>query len=172
MVLVSIDTLVQSINVALSALMMLEFLQVRREFERKSIMRSKSYLSLLMLSICAVAIAGVVVASKAVSAPAAKNGSAPAAQDNSKPKQAVRLQRLTPEYWRVTFDNPPFNIFGPETIPQLNAVITQIETDPHVRVVVFDSAVPGFFSDSLRFRATPGGHQRSSPGSGPPASFA
>ena len=44
------------------------------------------------------------------------------------------------EYWRVTFDNPPFNIFGPETIPQLNAVITQIEKDPRVRVVVFDSA--------------------------------
>jgi enoyl-CoA hydratase/carnithine racemase len=116
-------------------------------------MRSKLYLSLLMLSIGAVAIAGIVVASKAASAPAAKNGSTPVAQessapatgDSSKPRQEVRLRRLTPEYWRVTFDNPPFNIFGPETIPQLNAVITQIETDPHVRVVVFDSAVPGFF---------------------------
>jgi enoyl-CoA hydratase/carnithine racemase len=31
------------------------------------------------------------------------------------------------------------------TIPQLNSVITQIETDPKVKVVVFQSAVPGFF---------------------------
>jgi enoyl-CoA hydratase/carnithine racemase len=100
-------------------------------------MRSKLYLPVLLLGICAVAIAGIMVAGKAASAPAAK--------DNSAPRQEVRLQHLTPEYWRVTFDNPPFNIFGPESIPQLNAVITQIETDPQVRVVVFDSAVPGFF---------------------------
>jgi enoyl-CoA hydratase/carnithine racemase len=61
------------------------------------------------------------------------------------PKQEVRLERVTPAYWRVTFDNPPFNLFGPETIPQLNSVVTQIETDPSVKVVVFQSAVPGFF---------------------------
>jgi enoyl-CoA hydratase/carnithine racemase len=60
-------------------------------------------------------------------------------------KRQVRVDRRTPEYWRVTFDNPPFNIFGPDTIPQLNEAITAIETDPHVKVVVFDSAVPGFF---------------------------
>jgi enoyl-CoA hydratase/carnithine racemase len=56
-----------------------------------------------------------------------------------------RLERVTPGYWRVTVANPPYNIFGPESIPQLNAVITQIERDPNVKVVVFDSAVPGFF---------------------------
>lgn len=61
------------------------------------------------------------------------------------PRQEVRLERRTPEYWRVTFDNPPFNIFGPSTIPQLNEVITQLETDSRVRVAVFDSAVPNFF---------------------------
>jgi len=60
-------------------------------------------------------------------------------------KQEIRIERLTPEYWRVTFDNPPFNIFGPETIPQLNSVVTQLETDPKVKVVVFQSAVPGYF---------------------------
>jgi enoyl-CoA hydratase/carnithine racemase len=60
-------------------------------------------------------------------------------------KQEIRTERRTPEYWRVTMDNPPFNIFGPETIPQMNEVITAIETDPQVKVVVFDSAVPGFF---------------------------
>ncbi len=32
----------------------------------------------------------------------------------------IRLERRLPSYWRVTFDHPPLNIFGPETIPQLN----------------------------------------------------
>jgi enoyl-CoA hydratase/carnithine racemase len=57
----------------------------------------------------------------------------------------VRLTRVTPEYWRVTFHNPPFNVYGPNTMPQLNKVVTAMETDPHVRVVVFDSDVPDFF---------------------------
>jgi enoyl-CoA hydratase/carnithine racemase len=45
----------------------------------------------------------------------------------------------------VTFAHPPLNIFGPETIPQLNEIVTALETDRDVRVVVFDSAVDGFF---------------------------
>lgn len=57
----------------------------------------------------------------------------------------VRLTRVTAEYWRVTLHNPPFNIYGPKTMPQLNAVVTAMETDPDVRVVVFESDVPGFF---------------------------
>ena len=61
------------------------------------------------------------------------------------PTEQIRLECLTPQYWRVTLDNPPFNIFGPETIPQLNGVITQIEADAKVKVVVFQSATPGFF---------------------------
>jgi enoyl-CoA hydratase/carnithine racemase len=60
-------------------------------------------------------------------------------------KQEIRVRQVSPTYWRVTLHNPPFNIFGPETIPQLNEVITAIEKDPDLRVVVFDSDVPGFF---------------------------
>ena len=56
-----------------------------------------------------------------------------------------RITRVTPAYWRVTIDHPPFNIFGPESIGQLNEVITQVENDPALKVLVFDSAVPGFF---------------------------
>jgi enoyl-CoA hydratase/carnithine racemase len=76
--------------------------------------------------------------------PAGERAGVPSATDAA-PNQEIRLERITPEYWRVTLDNPPFNIFGPETIPQLNSVITQIETDPNVKVVVFQSAVQGFF---------------------------
>ncbi|OKO68476.1 enoyl-CoA hydratase/isomerase family protein [Bradyrhizobium sp. AS23.2] len=57
----------------------------------------------------------------------------------------IRLERRLPSYWRVTFDMPPVNIFGPRQLPQLNDIVTKIETDPEVKVVVFDSAVEGFF---------------------------
>ncbi len=46
----------------------------------------------------------------------------------------IRLARRTPTYWRVTFDNPPLNIFGPETIPELNEIVTALETDEDVKV--------------------------------------
>jgi enoyl-CoA hydratase/carnithine racemase len=65
----------------------------------------------------------------------------------------VRLQTRSPAYWRVTFDHPPLNIFGPETSPQLNEIITALETDKHVKVVVFDSAVEGFFLTHYDFFA-------------------
>ncbi|UVC11174.1 enoyl-CoA hydratase/isomerase family protein [Rhizobium sp. TH2] len=89
------------------------------------------------------------------------------ADDAKSSERQIRVERRTPAYWRVTFDNPPFNIFGPETIPQLEAVITAIENDPLLKVVVFDSAVPDFFlthynfipplSDSTGLRAGPTG---------------
>ena len=67
----------------------------------------------------------------------------------------VHLTRRSPDYWRVTFDHPPLNIFGPETIPQLNEIITALETDKDVKVVVFDSAVEGFFLTHYDFLARP-----------------
>jgi enoyl-CoA hydratase/carnithine racemase len=66
-------------------------------------------------------------------------------------RQEVTITHVTPEYWRITFDNPPFNIFGPETIPQLNDAVSQLERDSRVKVVVFDSAVPGFFLTHYNF---------------------
>src|SRR5436305_12495026 len=65
----------------------------------------------------------------------------------------ILLTRHSPAYWRVTFHHPPLNIFGPETIPQLNEIITAVETDKHVKVVVFDSAVQGFFLTHYDFLA-------------------
>jgi enoyl-CoA hydratase/carnithine racemase len=65
----------------------------------------------------------------------------------------IYLTRRSPQYWRVTFDHPPLNIFGPKTIPQLNEVITAIEADKQVKVVVFDSAVEGFFLTHYDFLA-------------------
>ena len=65
----------------------------------------------------------------------------------------IRLSRRSPHYWRVTLDHPPLNIFGPDTIPQLDEVVTAIENDKDLRVVVFDSAVEGFFMTHYDFLA-------------------
>src|SRR5205085_6042547 len=65
----------------------------------------------------------------------------------------VFLTKHSPAYWRVTLNHPPVNIFGPKTIPQLNEVITMIETEEAVKVVVFDSAVAGFFMTHYDFLA-------------------
>ena len=67
--------------------------------------------------------------------------------------EQIFLGRRSRYYWRVTFDRPPLNIFGPETIPQLNEIITALETDKDVKVVVFDSAVAGFFLTHYDFLA-------------------
>src|SRR5262245_16767423 len=65
----------------------------------------------------------------------------------------ILLTQRSPAYWRVTFNHPPLNIFGPETIPQLAEIVTALETDEHVKVVVFDSAVEGFFLTHYDFLA-------------------
>jgi enoyl-CoA hydratase/carnithine racemase len=65
----------------------------------------------------------------------------------------IYLTPRSPQYWRITINRPPLNIFGPDTIPQLNEVITAIETDEQVKVVVFDSAIDGFFLTHYDFLA-------------------
>ena len=65
----------------------------------------------------------------------------------------VFLTKHSPEYWRVTFSHPPLNIFGPKTIPQLDEIITAVESDEQVKVVVFDSAIDGFFLTHYDFLA-------------------
>jgi enoyl-CoA hydratase/carnithine racemase len=72
--------------------------------------------------------------------------------DTTMVKQII-LTRRSPAYWRVAFDHPPLNSFGPETIPQLNEIITALEIDEQVKVVVFGSAVDGFFLTHYNFLA-------------------
>ena len=67
----------------------------------------------------------------------------------------IHVRRQSDAYWRVTFDIPPLNIFGPANIPQLERVVSSLETDDYVKVVVFDSAVDGFFLTHYDFLAKP-----------------
>lgn len=74
---------------------------------------------------------------------------------DSELNKQIRIERVSPAYWRVTFDIQPLNIFGPQNMAQLQAVVAALETDKDVRVVVFDSAIEGFFLGHYDFLAAP-----------------
>jgi enoyl-CoA hydratase/carnithine racemase len=74
---------------------------------------------------------------------------------NTRDEGEIRLVRRSDAYWRVTFDLPPLNIFGPANIPQLEEIVSSLESDDKVKVVVFDSAVDGFFITHYNFLAKP-----------------
>ena len=63
----------------------------------------------------------------------------------------IRLNRQSPAYWRVVFDIPPLNIMGPEFVLEFGKIMTAIETDQELRVVVFESAVEGVFLNHSDF---------------------
>ena len=65
----------------------------------------------------------------------------------------IRVNRITPACWRITFDNPPLNAMRPEFVMQFQEIMTAIETDEDLKVVVFDSAVEGFFLNHIDFTA-------------------
>ena len=68
-------------------------------------------------------------------------------------KAQIRLTRTSSAYWRITFDNPPLNLMGPQFVREFRELITAIETDEDVKVVVFDSAVDSFFLNHSDFLA-------------------
>jgi enoyl-CoA hydratase/carnithine racemase len=57
----------------------------------------------------------------------------------------VRVIKETSAYWRVLFDYPPFNIVDATIFEGLQALIAQMDTDPNLRVVAFESANPEFY---------------------------
>jgi enoyl-CoA hydratase/carnithine racemase len=66
----------------------------------------------------------------------------------------IRLSHVTAEYWRVVIDNPPLNLMGPDLLLQFRDIMRVLETDEHVNVVVFESAVPGFFLNHSDFNGS------------------
>src|SRR5580700_7812957 len=79
---------------------------------------------------------------------------APGGLVNAKTTTAqVRLTRLSPAYWRITFDNPPLNVMGPQFVREFREIIGTVEADEKVKVLVFESAVEGFFLNHSDFHA-------------------
>jgi len=63
----------------------------------------------------------------------------------------VRLNRVSSYYWRVIMNNPPLNLMGPEFLLQFREIMSAIESDELLKVVVFESAVDGFFLNHSDF---------------------
>src|SRR5437868_3495329 len=85
---------------------------------------------------------------------ATMNAPTKVAQMNAATKSPqIRVSRRSPAYWRVTIDNPPINVMGPEMVQQFQEVINALETDEQVRVVVFESAVDDYFLNHSDFTA-------------------
>src|SRR3982074_862770 len=65
----------------------------------------------------------------------------------------VRLNLITDSYFRVVLHNPPLNLMGPEFVWQIREIVTTLEKNDRVKVVVFESAVDGFFLNHSDFLA-------------------
>ena len=63
----------------------------------------------------------------------------------------IRVKRASPAYWRVVFDNPPLNLMGAEFVLEFRDIMAALESDEKVKVVVFESAVEGFFLNHSDF---------------------
>jgi len=65
----------------------------------------------------------------------------------------LRISQSSPACWRITFDNPPLNLMGPEFVLEFRKIVTSLEADEQVKVVVFESCVEGFFLNHSDFLA-------------------
>jgi enoyl-CoA hydratase/carnithine racemase len=71
-------------------------------------------------------------------------------KDSSNTAQ-IRANPVSSSYWKVVMNNPPLNLMGPEFVLQFREIMTAIESDAQLRVVVFESAVEGFFLNHADF---------------------
>jgi len=57
----------------------------------------------------------------------------------------VRVIEETSAYWRVLFENPPFNVVDATIFEGLQDLLDRMDASPSLRVVVFESANPEFY---------------------------
>jgi enoyl-CoA hydratase/carnithine racemase len=65
----------------------------------------------------------------------------------------LRMAKVSAALRRVTFNNPPLNLMGPQFVLEFRKIMDELEADTSVKVVVFDSAVDGYFLNHSDFRA-------------------
>jgi enoyl-CoA hydratase/carnithine racemase len=56
-----------------------------------------------------------------------------------------KVTRSSPSLWRVTFNNPPINLIDAVMLNELLNLLTEVERNKRLGVVLFDSADPDFF---------------------------
>src|SRR4051812_1293891 len=63
----------------------------------------------------------------------------------------VKLARRSTSHYHVLFDHPPLNLMGPKFVLDFKSILETLEADEQVKVVVFESAVDGFFLNHSDF---------------------
>ena len=66
-------------------------------------------------------------------------------QRNEQADAQFAIDCSSPGRWTITFSNPPINMFTPATIDELGAIMAELEADPSVKIVIFQSANAEFF---------------------------
>jgi enoyl-CoA hydratase/carnithine racemase len=76
----------------------------------------------------------------------------------------ITIDKRSSSWWTATFNNPPINLIDPDTIGELQDLVTALETGAEIKVVVFRSADPDFFlahwdvlADKAKVAAMPSG---------------
>jgi enoyl-CoA hydratase/carnithine racemase len=57
----------------------------------------------------------------------------------------VTIEKATPGLWRVTLNNPPINSITDSMYDEIYDLVGEMEADPSLKVVTFESANPDFF---------------------------
>src|SRR5277367_4364414 len=60
-------------------------------------------------------------------------------------RKKVTVDKAVPGYWRVTLNNPPINAIDDSMYDEIFDLVEEIETEPSLKVVTFESANPDFF---------------------------
>jgi enoyl-CoA hydratase/carnithine racemase len=63
----------------------------------------------------------------------------------TKSEPALRVIEETPGYWRVVFENPPFNVMDGAVFDGLQNLLARMDDSPSLRVVIFESKNPEFY---------------------------
>ena len=63
----------------------------------------------------------------------------------TEPEVHVRVTEETAAYWRVRFENPPFNVVDATVFEGLQDLLARMDASPTLRVVVFESGNPDFY---------------------------
>ncbi len=73
--------------------------------------------------------------------------------DGTSQEAQIRLTHVSNAYGRITIDNPPLNVMGPQMVREFRGVLAELEADQQIKVLVFESAVEGFFLNHSDFHA-------------------
>jgi enoyl-CoA hydratase/carnithine racemase len=71
-------------------------------------------------------------------------------------KTIIAVKSISPEIREITYANPPLNFIVPETLVALNQAVLDLSKDDRVKVVIFTSAVDGFFYNHFDMGQFPG----------------